>query len=32
MVEETWSKQNGVMCAGINWDRFTAVEEIQVWY
>ncbi|KAL8595789.1 hypothetical protein ACOMHN_012208 [Nucella lapillus] len=29
MVAGTWEKQNGVMCAGINWDRFTSVNEVQ---
>ena len=30
MLAETWEKQNGVMCAGMNWEKFTSMAEVQV--
>ncbi|XP_076465287.1 fanconi-associated nuclease 1-like [Babylonia areolata] len=29
MVALTWEGQHGAMCAGINWDRFSSVGEVQ---
>ncbi|XP_070177738.1 fanconi-associated nuclease 1-like isoform X3 [Littorina saxatilis] len=29
MIGEVWEREKGVMCAGINWERFQSVHELQ---
>ena len=31
MLIKTWEDHESELCAGLNWDRFTNVEQAKVW-